>query len=67
MFLYRNRSRISSKSFLLWHPSLVEGQVTKINTEPFIVSFPPIILGNFVYHFDRTVELFGQIPTVRQA
>lgn len=69
MFLYRNRSCIGRKSCLLQNPSRVEGQTTKINTEPSVVFFPLAVFGNFSYHFDQAtlLELFGQIPTFRWA
>lgn len=69
MFLYRNRSCIGRKSYLLQNPSRVEAQTTKINTEPSVVFFSLVISGNFSYHFDQAtlLELFGQIPTFRRA
>ena len=69
MFLYRNRSRIGRKSFLLRNPSRVEGQMTKINTEPSVVYFSSCHFRKFLLSLWSCyfVELFGQIPTVRQA
>lgn len=67
-FLYRNRSRIGWKS-LLRNPSRVEGQMTKINTEPSVVFSFSCHFRKFLFITLITllVELSGQIPTVRQA
>ena len=56
MFLYRNRSRIGRKSFLLLSPSRVWRADDKNQHRTlcgFFFSFSPVIFENFFYHFDH--------------
>lgn len=73
IFLYRNRTWIGWKSFLLWNPSSVEGRLTKINTGTlcccWCCSFPPCHFRKFLLALWSCyfVQLFGQIPTIQKA
>lgn len=69
LFLYRNRSWIGRESFLLWNASRVGGQRTKSKQNPLLFFFSLCHFRKFLLSLWSCyfVELFGQIPTIRQA